>query len=278
MNHPSGQCEAVATARPAPERTSIADLDVASILRSPFQVRSLRDQEHIAALAQSIDDNELASPILVRPLLENDCYELVCGENRLEAHKLLGRAKIRAIIRPMTDAEAATLLSADNLQRKELSDWEICQTINMLNSNGFAKTDAAVSRILGRRRSFIAKVRAFNELPPAAASLVSTNPSLFGAALASDLRASGYCKKYPALVEEAFKKVVNGSLTQAGVISWVRSKTTPLQATALKDTTFTINNKKVRITIYPDTIRISCKGMDSLALEAGLQAALEKLM
>ena len=35
-------------------------------------------------MAKSIDDNELASPILVRPLPETETYELVCGENRLE--------------------------------------------------------------------------------------------------------------------------------------------------------------------------------------------------
>ena len=278
MNHPSGQCEAVATARPAPERTSIADLDVASTLRSPFQARSCRDQEHIAALAKSIDDNELASPILVRPLPETETYELVCGENRLEAHKILGRATIRAIVRPMTDAEAATILSADNLQRKELSDWEICQTINMLVSHGFAKTDAQLSRILGRPRYFITKVRAFNDLPPGAAAHVAVAPALFGASLASDLRASGYCKTHPSLVDEALARVVSGALTQAGVISWLRSRTTPAASTALKDSTFKINNRKVRITVYQDTIRISCKGMNSLDIEAGLQTALKNLL
>ncbi len=278
MNHPSGQSEAVVTARPAPERSSIADLSVANILRSPFQARSFRDQEHIAALAKSIDDSELASPILVRPLPETETYELVCGENRLEAHKILGRATIRAIVRPMTDAEAAKLLSADNLQRKELSDWEICQTINMLLSHGFAKTDAQLSRILGRPRSFITKVRAFNDLPPSAANHVATAPPLFGASLASDLRASGYCTTHPDLVEQALSRVISGSLTQAGVISWLRSRTTPTTSAALKDSILKINNRKVRITVYQDTIRISCKGMNSLDIEAGLQTALRALL
>lgn len=278
MNHPSGQSEAVVTARPAPERSSIADLSVANILRSPFQARSFRDQEHIAALAKSIDDSELASPILVRPLPETGSYELVCGENRLEAHKMLGRATIRAIVRPMTDAEAAKLLSADNLQRKELSDWEICQTINMLLSHGFAKTDAQLSRILGRPRSFITKVRAFNDLPPSAANHVATAPPLFGASLASDLRASGYCTTHPDLVEQALSRVISGSLTQAGVISWLRSRTTPTTSAALKDSILKINNRKVRITVYQDTIRISCKGMNSLDIEAGLQTALRALL
>jgi hypothetical protein len=72
--------------------------------------------------------------------------------------------------------------------------------------------------------------------------------------------------------------VVSGALTQAGVISWLRSRTTPAASTALKDSTFKINNRKVRITVYQDTIRISCKGMNSLDIEAGLQTALKNLL
>lgn len=254
----------------------IVDLPVSTVKRSPFQVRAQLDQEHVAALAQSIQDMELSSPILVRPLSIEGQYELVCGENRLEAHKLLGRHVIRAVVRSLSDHEAASILAADNLQRRELSDWEICQTVNMLTSTGAAKTDAQIARILGRPRSFVTKVRAFNDLPPGAAAIIGATPSLFGASLASDLRTSGYCKKHPDLVEEALSRVVGGSLTQAGVISWLRSKTTPATGTALKDTTVTIKNKKVRITVYQDTIRISCKGMNSLDIEASLQTALEK--
>lgn len=256
----------------------IVELPVTVIKTSPYQVRACRDQEHIAALALSIDDNELSSPILVRPTGDDGAYELVCGEYRWEAHKLLGRETITSIIRSLSDAEAAKILAADNLQRRELSDWQVCQTINMLLSNGFATTDNAIARILGRPRPYITKTRAFNDLSEGAAALVSGSPHLFGTSLAFDLRSSGYNKKHPALVEEAFAKVVSGALTQAGVITWLRSRTTPTSATALKDSTIKINNRKVRITVYQDTIRISCKGMNSLDIEAGLQTALKALL
>lgn len=268
---PSAQVLAVANEH-------IADIPVDAIKTSPYQVRAGRDQEHIAALAVSIDDNELSSPILVRPMGDDGSYELVCGENRWEAHKLLGRETITAIVRPLSDSEAAKILAADNLQRRELSDWEVCQTINMLVTNGFATTDNSVARILGRPRPYITKTRAFNDLPEGAATLVAASPQLFGTSLAFDLRSAGYNKKHPALVEEAFGKVVGGSLTQAGVITWLRSRTTPASSTALKDSTLTINNRKVRIIVYQDTIRISCKGMNSLDIEAGLQTALKQLL
>lgn len=256
----------------------IVALPVNLINTSPYQVRAYRDQEHIAALALSIDDNELSSPILVRPIGDDGEYELVCGENRWEAHKLLGRETITAIVRPLADAEAAKILAADNLQRRELSDWEVCQTINMLLSNRFATTDVGVARILGRPRPYITKTRAFNDLPQVSAKLVAGSPQLFGTSLAFDLRSAGYNKKHPSLVDEAIGKVVSGSLTQAGVISWLRSRTTPATAAALKDSTLKINNRKVRITVYQDTIRISCKGMNSLDIEAGLQNALKNLL
>lgn len=260
----------------------VADIPVELIRRSPFQVRPCDDQEHIASLAASISDNELSSPILVRPMPgragEGSRYELVCGENRWLAHKALGRATITAIVRFMTDAEAARVLAADNLQRRDLTDWQVCQSINMLLSNNFAKTEDDLARLLGRPRSYISKARAFNELPAEAAALVASHSHLFGAALAGDLRTSGFNHSHPALVVSCFKQVIAGSLTQAGVISALRNATSEQKSAPVRDSKLMINGKAVRLTIYADTVRVSCKGMDTTALESHLRSLLPQVI
>ncbi len=58
----------------------------------------------------------------------------------------------------------------------------------------------------------------------------------------------------------------------------IRNKVKPVESSALKDVTFKVKNKTVRMTVYQDTIRISCKGMDSLGIEEKLQNALKTLL
>lgn len=254
----------------------IVEIPLSAIRSSPYQTRGGVDQDYLDGLAASIADNNLSTPVIVRPIGDQGGYELVCGENRCDAFRLLKRENIPAIIRNMNDCEAAILLAADNLQRRDLTDWEICQTINMLRTNGFAKTDQEVSRIIGRSRPYITKTKAFNELPDSASKIVATAPQLFGSSLAAELKSSTFNKKHPDLVAQALQRVVDGALKQAGVISWLRSKTSPNTASALKDSTFTLsNNQRVRITVYKDAIRIACKGMDSLELEGKIQKAFE---
>ncbi len=252
-------------------------LPVELIDRSPYQVRLVLDAEHIASLATSIKDHDLSSPILVRPK-DHGRFELICGENRLESHKLLGHEKIHAIIRCLSDVEAAKACAADNLQRSELCDYEICKTVLMLLENRFARTDADVAAIIGRPRSFVTKVKAFTALPGQAMESVRTSPRLFGASMVAELKASGYNRTHPKIVTEAFARVVSGALTQAGVLSFIRSRVNPVSASALKDVTFKVKGKTVRMTVYQDTIRICCKGMDSLGIEDKLQMALKSLL
>lgn len=259
------------------------DIPVDQIRRSPFQVRPCDDQEHLAALAASISDSELSSPILVRPVPEGVGeggirYEMVCGENRWLAHKILGRTVITSIVRFMSDAEAARVLAADNLQRRDLTDWQVCQSINMLVSNNFARTEDELSRLFGRPRSYISKAKAFNDLPPAAAAIVAANSHLFGAALAGDLRTSGFNRSHPDLVTSCFEQVAAGSLTQAGVLSWLINTTAKARHSPLQDTRLTINGKAVRLTVYKDTVRVTCKGMDTKVFEERLRELLPTII
>ncbi|MFB0936409.1 MAG: ParB/RepB/Spo0J family partition protein [Propionivibrio sp.] len=253
------------------------NIAVALIDRSPYQSRVVFDPDHIATLAASIKDHDLSSPILVRPK-DDGRFELICGQHRCEAHKLLGRETIRAVIRCLSDSDAAIALAADNLQRSDLSDYEVYKTVTMLLDNKFARTDADVAAIIGRQRSYVTKVKAFSVLQGRALENVIKSPQLFGASMVAELKASGYANTHPQIVDEAFDRVLSGALTQAGVITFIRGRVKPASSSPLKDVTFKVKGKTVRMTVYQDTIRISCKGMDSLGIEDKLQKALTTLL
>ncbi len=269
------------SSRLPPDRPNLVErtdyIPVALIDFSPYQSRVVFDSEHIATLAASIKDQDLTSPILVRPTNDGR-FELICGHNRCQAHKLLGRETILAVIRSLSDSDAAIALAADNLQRSDLSDFEVYKTVTMLLDNKFARTDADVAAIIGRQRSYVTKVKAFSVLQGRMLENVIKCPRLFGASMVAELKASGFTRTHPQIVEEAFDRVLSGALTQAGVISFIRGRVKPAASSPLKDVTFKVNNKTVRMTVYQDTIRISCKGMDSMGVEEKLQKALTSLL
>lgn len=82
--------------------------------------RTRFDQTSLTELADSIEEHGLAQPITVRPLDEMDMYQIVCGERRYCAFKLLGYPMIPCIIRELSDEEAAAIMLCENVARADL--------------------------------------------------------------------------------------------------------------------------------------------------------------
>ena len=82
----------------------------------PFKVV---DDDKMLELVESIKDNGVLSPVLIRPC-GNDLYEMISGHRRLHAAKLAGLTAIPSIIREMTDDEATIAMVDANIQREEL--------------------------------------------------------------------------------------------------------------------------------------------------------------
>ena len=100
------------------EETAL-DLEITKIhpfKNHPFKVL---DDEKMQDLVESIRENGILSPVLVRPV-GNDIYEMVSGHRRMHAAELLGMESIPAIIREMTDDEAVVKMVDANIQREEL--------------------------------------------------------------------------------------------------------------------------------------------------------------
>lgn len=96
-----------------------------AIRPSPFQARTSFDEQELAGLAQSIRENGLLQPITVRRA--GDGYELVAGERRLRACKMVGMAVIPAIIVDYSDQRTAAMGLLENLQREDLNPFEQAQ-------------------------------------------------------------------------------------------------------------------------------------------------------
>jgi ParB family chromosome partitioning protein len=102
--------------------TAVQELPLASIVAG-CNDRSIFNPTEISALAESIRQHGLAQPITVRPSREGH-YEIVAGERRFRAHQELGVATIPAIVRSMSDREAADLMLIENIQRVDLNPMD----------------------------------------------------------------------------------------------------------------------------------------------------------
>lgn len=119
----------------------------------PNQPRKYFDPEKINELAQSIQTNGLAVPILVRPAGER--FVIVHGERRYKAALQLGRESIPAEVREIEADEARWLSLVENVQRSDLSPIEEAQAYQ--DALGQGMTQVALGERLGKTQSYIAQ-------------------------------------------------------------------------------------------------------------------------
>lgn len=102
-----------------PEDT-VAELDISKIQAGAYQPRTLMDHSSLEELAESIKEQGLISPILVRPISKTK-YEIIAGERRFRASKLAGLKKVPVLIRKISDEKALAWALIENIQRENLN-------------------------------------------------------------------------------------------------------------------------------------------------------------
>jgi ParB family chromosome partitioning protein len=103
-------------------------LPINKVRPSSNSLRLNVDEEYITELAQSMESNGQLQPILVRPLQSGD-YEIVAGEQRYLATRRAGLVTIPCIIKNMGDREAFEASLIENVQRKDLTDYELAVSL-----------------------------------------------------------------------------------------------------------------------------------------------------
>ena len=101
------------------------------IYPNPNQPRKRFDFDELEGLAQSIRQNGIIQPIAIR-INENGQYELISGERRLRASRLVGISRIPCIIMEANDGKSALFALIENIQRTDLGFFEEAQAIEKL--------------------------------------------------------------------------------------------------------------------------------------------------
>ncbi|MDH7444246.1 ParB/RepB/Spo0J family partition protein [Aquimarina sp. 2201CG14-23] len=143
---------------------NIIELDLNSIEVNPFQPRTSFNDETLQELATSIKEIGVIQPITVRKL-DFDKYQLVSGERRFRASKLVGLKTIPAYIRIANDQESLTMALVENIQRQDLDPIEISLSYQRLIDE-IKLTQEQLSDRVGKKRSTIANYLRLLKLDP----------------------------------------------------------------------------------------------------------------
>lgn len=153
------------------QEQKVIELPILEIERSPYQPRREFSETQIQELADSIKNNGLVQPPVVRKNSSGK-WELISGERRLRAAQLLNWRKIEVVVRDVDDITAATMTQTENLQREDLNPIEEAESYKILQDS-FSLSQQDVAERVGKARATVANAVRLLELPEEVRELVS---------------------------------------------------------------------------------------------------------
>jgi ParB family chromosome partitioning protein len=161
---------------------SRSELPLSAIRPNPYQPRQYWDENELKELAESIRQNGIIQPILVRPAADGQ-YEIIAGERRFRAAQMAGLAAVPVLIREATDAQMLELALVENIHRTDLNPIERARAYqSYLKTFSLTQTEAA--QRLGEDRSVISNYLRLLDLPEEIQTMLIENQLSMGHARA----------------------------------------------------------------------------------------------
>ena len=143
---------------------NVIELAIEQIEVNPFQPRTQFNEEGLKELAGSIQELGIIQPITVRKTAFN-AFQLVSGERRFRAAKMIGLATVPAYVRIANDQESLEMALVENIQRQDLDPIEIGLSYQRLIDE-ISLTQEQLSQRVGKKRSTIANYMRLLKLDP----------------------------------------------------------------------------------------------------------------
>ncbi len=142
---------------------NIEHIDIEKLKPSKWQPRSIFNEESLKQLAESIKHSGIIEPLVVSPL-EDGYYEIVCGERRWRAAKMVQLKQVPVIVKNLNDKQKRLLSLVENLQREDLNPIEEAEAYKKLIEE-YNLTQEELSEFIGKDRSVIANTLRLLSLP-----------------------------------------------------------------------------------------------------------------
>lgn len=159
----------------------VLNIRINEVRANPYQPRKTFNDDSIKELAESIKQQGVIQPIIVRRVLRG--FEIVAGERRYRASLLIGNETIPAVVRELTDTQVMEIALIENVQREDLNAIETAIAYETLISK-FNLTQEELSVKVGKSRSHIANFVRLLSLPETIKEYVSRGTLSMGHARA----------------------------------------------------------------------------------------------
>lgn len=156
----------------------VRNVNINSINESQTQARKKFDQKKLEELRDSISKNGILQPLIVQKL-ENNKYELIAGERRLRASKMLKLESVPCLIKDVSQRDAAVLGIVENIQRSQLNSIEEALAYKNLKEN-FDLTNDEIGFLVGKSRPHISNMLRISNLSPNSQNALTNEEVSFG--------------------------------------------------------------------------------------------------
>ena len=148
----------------------LVKLPVDALKPGKYQPRQKFDEESLQELTDSIKEQGIIQPIIVRKISDLD-YEILAGERRWQAAKRANLSEVPAIIKNVEDKTAIAIAIVENVQRKNLNVIEESTVLKRLTDE-FSLTHEEIAKIIGKSRAQVTNLLRLNELESSVKELV----------------------------------------------------------------------------------------------------------
>ena len=193
-----------------------------NIKPNKFQPRMVFDELELQSLANSIKELGLLQPIIVRSSGESNQYEIISGERRYRAFQLLEKSYIDCIVMDATDEKNSLLALAENINREDLTDYEIAKSV-IAFKNGFPNK-SEYANTLGISRQDLYRLLSFEKLPLEIQQRLDNSPTLLTAKTAEQIgqfikNNDIASEKMVEILNEVLDLVLTEGLKQNGILN-----------------------------------------------------------
>jgi ParB family transcriptional regulator, chromosome partitioning protein len=191
----------------------IFELEIDLLQANPLQPRGLITPESLAELAESIREHGILEPIVVAKTPAG--YQIIAGERRWRASRLVGLPKVPVIIKETTPQGMLEMAIVENVQRVDLNPLERAQAYKRLMDE-FSLTNSEISERVSKSPSYISNTIRLLTLPDALKDALMSAQTTEG-----HVRALSALED-PHLIIEAYKEVLKKNLSVRGTEELVR--------------------------------------------------------
>ena len=254
------------------ERIVVRNINLADIITNPDQPRKTFNEQELQELANSIREQGVLQPILVRNSSKTPGkFEIIAGERRFRASKMVGLDTVPALVKSINDNNAMEIALIENVQRENLNAVEEGAAYkNLMEALGY--TIADIEKLIGKSASYVRNIMRLDGLPTSVKDMIMS-----GELSASHARTIAVAKDPTKLAREIIAKNLSVEDTAQRVKDTKKSLLKPANSHPEIDTK-KMEKRIEKATGAPTKIKLRRGGAGDIILSFGNKFQMEQLI